>query len=156
MNRGTLTASFLIRMPFIIIFSCHIEPSRTSSPMLQGGAALTGRAFILSSLSYCDSSRGFFSLFIKLINSLPDLLRVFNQIRVLNFVKKFSVSIERIIYIYIFCYFLLFRATPTAYEESQVRGLIGAAAASLHHSHSNVRSKPCLQPTPQFTAMLDP
>ena len=33
---------------------------------------------------------------------------------------------------------------------------LGAAAASLHHSHSNTRSNPCLQPTPQLTAMWDP
>ena len=30
------------------------------------------------------------------------------------------------------------------YESSQARGRIGAAAASLHHSHSNMRSKPHL------------
>ena len=33
------------------------------------------------------------------------------------------------------------RATPTAYENSRARGPIRAAAASLHHSHSNARSK---------------
>ena len=43
-----------------------------------------------------------------------------------------------------------------AYGVSQARGLIGAAAAGLHHSHSNVRSKPCLRATPQLTAMPDP
>ena len=32
-----------------------------------------------------------------------------------------------------FC--LFFRATPMAYGSSQARGQIGAAAASLHHSH---------------------
>ena len=32
----------------------------------------------------------------------------------------------------------------------------GAAAASLHHSQSNMVSEPCLQPTPQLTAMPDP
>ena len=31
-------------------------------------------------------------------------------------------------------------ATPTAYGGSQARGLIGAVATSLHHSHSNARS----------------
>ena len=36
------------------------------------------------------------------------------------------------------------RATRRAYGSSQARGLIGAAAASLHHSHGNVGSKPCL------------
>ena len=29
-------------------------------------------------------------------------------------------------------------------------------AASLLHSHSNMGSEPCLQPTSQLTAMLDP
>ena len=34
---------------------------------------------------------------------------------------------------------------------SQARGQIGAAAAGLHHSHSNAGSEPCLNPTPQLT-----
>ena len=37
--------------------------------------------------------------------------------------------------------FGLFRATPTAYGVSQAWGQIRAAAASLHHSHSNWGSK---------------
>ena len=37
---------------------------------------------------------------------------------------------------------------------SQARDQIGAAAASLRHSHSNAGSEPCLQPTPQLLAML--
>ena len=37
----------------------------------------------------------------------------------------------------------------------QDRGGIRAAAAGLHHSHSNARSEPSLQPTPQLMAMLD-
>jgi len=47
----------------------------------------------------------------------------------------------------VFCVFLLFRAALVAYGSSQARGGIGAAAASLHHRHSNIGSKPCLQPT---------
>ena len=47
-------------------------------------------------------------------------------------------------------------AAPAAYGGSQARGQIGAAAANLHHSHSNVESEPHLQPTPQLTAMPDP
>ena len=40
-----------------------------------------------------------------------------------------------------FCFcFCLFRAAPMAYGSSQPRGGIGAAAASLHHSHSNAES----------------
>ena len=47
---------------------------------------------------------------------------------------------------------MLFRTTPAAYISSQVKGQRGAAAASPYHSHSNARSEPSLQPTPQFTA----
>ena len=47
-------------------------------------------------------------------------------------------------------------AKPAAYGSSQARGQIGAAAASLHLSHSNVGSESHLQPTRQFAAMLDP
>ena len=53
-------------------------------------------------------------------------------------------------------FFLLFRATPAAYGGSQARGRIGAVASSLRHSHSNARSEPHVQPTPQLMAMLDP
>ena len=47
--------------------------------------------------------------------------------------------------IFVFC---LFRATPAAYGGSQARGLIGAIAAGLHHSHSHARSELRLPPTP--------
>ena len=50
----------------------------------------------------------------------------------------------------------LFRATLTTYGSSQSRVRIGAVAAGLHHSHSNMGSKPCLRPTPQFTGTPDP
>ena len=43
-----------------------------------------------------------------------------------------------------------------AYGGSEARGLIRATAASLHHSYSNARSEPRLQPTPQLMVMLDP
>ena len=52
--------------------------------------------------------------------------------------------------LFVFC-FLLFRATPMAYEGSQARGPIRA----MCHSQSNIRSEPCLQHTPQLTATLD-
>ena len=51
-----------------------------------------------------------------------------------------------------FCLFFgLFRAALVAYGSSQARGPIGAAAASLchSHSHSNAGSELCLQPIPQ-------
>ena len=54
------------------------------------------------------------------------------------------------------CCCLLFRATLAALGGARARGQIGATAAGLCHSHSNARSKLCLQPTPQLTAMPDP
>ena len=49
---------------------------------------------------------------------------------------------------FLFFFFWFLRDTPAAYGGSQTTGLIGAAAAGLHHSHGNIRSEPCLQPTP--------
>ena len=51
---------------------------------------------------------------------------------------------------------IFFRAAPMAYGGSQTRGQVETVAAGLCHSHSNVGSKPCLQPTPQILAMPDP
>ena len=50
---------------------------------------------------------------------------------------------------------ILHRASPMAYGRSQARSQIGAVATGLRHSHSNVRSKPGLQPTPQLIATPD-
>ena len=55
-----------------------------------------------------------------------------------------------------FVYFLSFRATPAAPGDSQARSRIVAVATGLCHRHSNPRSEPHLEPTPQLTAMLDP
>ena len=49
-----------------------------------------------------------------------------------------------------------FRAALVTYGSSQVRDQIEAAAAGLHHSHSNMGSKPHLRPTPEPMTMLDP
>ena len=57
------------------------------------------------------------------------------------------------VFFFVFC---LFMAAPKAYGGSQARGLIGAIAAGLHHSHSNSGSEPSLGPTPQLVATLDP
>ena len=54
------------------------------------------------------------------------------------------------------CLFVFSRATPAAYGGSQARGLIGAVATGPCYSHSNARSKPLLQPTPQLMATPDP
>ena len=55
---------------------------------------------------------------------------------------------------FLFLFLSFSGATPAAYGGSQARGLIGAVAAGLRLSHSNAGSEPCLQPTPQLTAML--
>ena len=52
-------------------------------------------------------------------------------------------------------FIIFFRATPLAYGGSQARGQIRAATTSLHHNHSNARSKPHLQATSQLTATPD-
>ena len=46
------------------------------------------------------------------------------------------------IFYFLFLFFGLFRAVPTAYESSQARGQIGTLAAILCHRHSNARSEP--------------
>ena len=51
-----------------------------------------------------------------------------------------SITIERVL----FFVFWLFRATLALHGSSQARGLRGALANGLCHSHSNARSEPCL------------
>ena len=56
------------------------------------------------------------------------------------------------IFFFFFRLFDISWAAPAASGGSQARGLIRAIAASLCYSHSDARSKPRLQPTPQLTA----
>jgi len=58
--------------------------------------------------------------------------------------------------VFVLFWFLLLRAVPDTYGNSQVRGRIGGAATGLRHSHSNAGSEPHLWPMPQITAMKDP
>ena len=60
------------------------------------------------------------------------------------------------LFIYLFCLFPISWAAPVAYGDSQARGRIGAVLTGLRQRHSNAGSEPCLQPTPQLTAMPDP
>ena len=59
-------------------------------------------------------------------------------------------------FFFLLFFFCLFRAASTVYGSSQARGPIGAVVPSLHHSLSNMGSKPCLRPTPQLTITPDP
>ena len=72
-----------------------------------------------------------------------------------------SVDVERMetpvssVFLFFVCLcwsFCLFRATPAAYGGSQARDRIRAAAAGLHHTHSNMGSEPRLGTIPQVTA----
>ena len=70
-----------------------------------------------------------------------------------------AIKIWKDIYNYIYIYILFsfaFRAEPMLYGSSQASGRIRAAAAGLHHSHSNAGSMPHLWPIPQLTATPDP
>ena len=49
-----------------------------------------------------------------------------------------------IIRAYSFLFSFFFKGPNVAYGSSQTRGQTGTIAASLHHSHGNVGSKPCL------------
>ena len=71
------------------------------------------------------------------------------------------------IFFFLFIYFLIknflffvflpfLGLLPRHMEVLRLRGLIGAVAAGLHHSHRNVGSEPRLQPTPQLMAMPGP
>ena len=51
-----------------------------------------------------------------------------------------------------FYFFIFLRAAPVTYGSSQARGQIRAAAASLHHRHSNARPEQRLRPAPQLMA----
>ena len=86
---------------------------------------------------------------IKTVNSKQMLIAIFvTQYRLLE--------MESNSYFYfILFYFAFSRAVPAAYGGSQVRGLIRATDACLHHSHNNAGSELHLQPTPQLTAMPD-
>ena len=53
--------------------------------------------------------------------------------------------------LFLFC-FVFSRAAPAACGGSQARGLIGAVAAGLRHSHSNSGSELRLRPTAELTA----
>ena len=65
----------------------------------------------------------------------------------------FKVIID--MYVLLF-FFFFFRAAPVAYGGSQARDQIGAKAAGIRHSHSNMGFKTHLKPMPEHMAMPDP
>ena len=75
---------------------------------------------------------------------ISDVKHLFMLILVIHvFFGEMSIQVSRP---FVFCLFgfglsVFSRATPAAHGGSQARGPIGATAASLCQSHSNVRSK---------------
>ena len=51
-------------------------------------------------------------------------------------------------FVFVLFFFFFFRASPATHGNSWTRDPIEAAAAGLHYSHSNARSKLCLRSTP--------
>ena len=84
----------------------------------------------------------------------PIFVCLFVCLKQRSWIEIYSNIISGFLFVCLFVW--LFRAVPIAYGGSQARGPIGAAAAGLHHSHSSTRSKPCLWPTSQVMATLDP
>ena len=86
----------------------------------------------------------------------PNLARLWGLRLEFFTVGKNPYDMKSTFIVILFVCFLLLKTAPAVYGGSQARGLIGAIAASLHHSHSNVGSEPHLRPTPQLMTMLDP
>ena len=63
------------------------------------------------------------------------------------FIKSFFISLILLYFRKKFIpdlFIFLFRAIPVAYGGAQARDRIRAATAVLYHSHSSMRSKPCV------------
>ena len=93
------------------------------------------------------------------INFLISMV-IINRLHFVHFLSELSLpkllSFPRMCILFIYLSFCLLRATATAYEGSQARGPFGAVAASLHHSHCDTGSEPCLRPTPQLMVIQNP
>ena len=71
--------------------------------------------------------------------------------------QVFCSLFNQVVWVFLFCFVFHFRTAPEAYGSSQDNSHSnGVAATGLHHSHSNARSEPHLQPMPQVAAMPDP
>ena len=78
-------------------------------------------------------------LFLPLKGRCDDRCTTINVIKFIELKKENHTVMKKIqstLFTYLSCV-CLFRATPTAYGGSQARSQIRAAAAGLHHSHSN-------------------
>ena len=65
---------------------------------------------------------------------VPDRRKFMIFIKFVAFISSY----RQTFFVFLFLFFLLLRAAPTAYGSYQAGGQIGATAAGLCHSHSNV------------------
>ena len=100
------------------------------------------------SLPSTKTTRSYYLLLLKYISLYPALRKLF------NYFPSLSVFFFVFVFVFVFSFFL-FRAELAAYGGSQARGLIGAIADSLCHSHSNSRSKPPLDVHHSLQQILD-
>ena len=139
-------------MDFMNIYALYVNKDfdfcspRTSFHQLRGhGACL--RILVLKQEWW-----GSFGLFLLWLpgSSKPNLAHTVSETWFYSSAfQSISRSLTNPSWLYLFIYlFSLFRATPAAYGSSQARSRIGAAATSLHQSHSNTRSRPRLQSIP--------
>ena len=96
---------------------------------------------------FCSPRNNFWQIFWALVKlSLYILFFIRNLHVVINHCcgKKFFLQLGKALFGLKLCFFYYFifsfYAVPVVYESSQARGQIGAAAAGLHHGHSNTRS----------------
>ena len=99
-------------------------------------------------LTHASTCQDILPYFRKFHHNCCQLIPAYILLEVTTFLSFFYCS-------FLFIYFLLFRAAPVAYGSSQAMGWIGAAAASLCHSHSTAGSELSLWPTPQLMAAPD-
>ena len=78
-------------------------------------------------MSYFGNSHNISNFFIIIFV----MVKYYNSLRAQIMISIFSNKVS------IYFFFFLFRSIPEAYGSSQARGQTGAAAATLHHSHSN-------------------
>ena len=105
-----------------------------------------GCGFAQSSATYEVGSSIFFSFLDNISNLGWHYCNFITLLKFLIKIFKVNTIYNKISFHNFFCF--VFLGPCVACGSSQARGRIGAAAAGLHHSHSNVGSEPHLQCTP--------
>ena len=113
-------------------------------------SSLQIKAKLISQQHGADGIRDCLTMYMYLMSLSCNVKRL----KMINFMLCVCIFFPFFLFLFFF-FFAFGRPAPKAHGSSQPRGPIGAVAAGLSHSHSNARSKLCLQPTPKLTAMPD-